>query len=255
VTDLEDGTNPINTYGRSQEEVLAKIERTGMHAQLHIPRVANQPQNNGNGRAPVPPAPAQNPHILSPDEKMRTTLDLQNPAKAAEAVVKLQRDQQATEEEEQKAFARRVAEWKAANPSWPAHPVNDRLLLLQARTFAPAWKAITSVHLDQAFRELEASGVLLGEEPPTTINPAPPPVQPEENPATRTNVRPRSAYATSHRSTRLQAAQTAQWRPKYTKEQIVKMPLAKSAELLRSNDRDYAEANEYWFGSEARATA
>ena len=89
VTDLEDGTDPQFTYGRTQEEIFEKLALTNAHAQLAIARRTAP----AAGPRPVAAAaaPATRP-MLSADERMQLTVDLQNPAKSAEAIAKLHQD-------------------------------------------------------------------------------------------------------------------------------------------------------------------
>lgn len=56
VTDLEDGTNPIYTYGADQQEILDKLARQNANAQLALARkAANSPSPNGVAQTHPPP--------------------------------------------------------------------------------------------------------------------------------------------------------------------------------------------------------
>lgn len=258
VIDLEDNTNPIYVYGRDQAEVLEKIERQNAHAQVALSQARRQPVSQSANQIAVLPQARQ----ISPDQVMQATADLSNPAKAGEAITTLLEahtgvDIRQTAEE---GFARRAMEWERDTPEFFAHAGNRQLVGSRARALAGGnAAAITKAHLTQAFEELLAQGMLFEGEQPPARNDNPPPTPsalPEETPVQRE--RPRGTrFATGADGLRLGVVDRQPGRgrfvPKYTREQIERMPLAKSRELNRTNDKDYAEACEHWFGNQAMA--
>ena len=78
---------------------------------------------------------------------------------------------------------------------------------------------------------------------------------PEETPVQRVETVRSGRNGTGTRSTNFRAPQNVQTRTlKYTREQIDRMPLAKTEALIRSGDKDYAEACEFYYPS-AKASA
>ena len=247
VTDLEDGTDPQFTYGRTQEEIFEKLALTNAHAQLAIARRTAP----AAGPRPVAAAaaPATRP-MLSADERMQLTVDLQNPAKSAEAIAKLHQD--ATGIDPQRQALERLAdlafEWEGEHAEFYSHAGNQHLLLRRANAKAGGKIGqITKEILTAAFHELQAEGLIFenpGSNQPSTLE-----VQPGENPEARTE-RPRGTrFATSTRSTGFRATPAnAQTRTlKYTEEQIRTMPESKSRQLIEANDPDYAQACEFYY--------
>ena len=237
VIDPEDGTNPIRTYGRTRDEVLEKVAKTAETAQAMINRQRSSAQNGhavtpaaGNGTAPVPPsvtqatAPRRVP--VSADEVMQATLDMQNPAKAPQAVKTLMRangfDVDAMQfREKMQEIANLAAAWERQHPEFPASDRNNRMLMDKAALMAGGIQRVTTEALDAAYRELAAHGMLFdveeNNEPPAAHQAA----QPEGNPAVRV-VRPRGA--TSIRANSLRAtAPAANPKPKYTRAEIDSM--------------------------------
>lgn len=255
VTDLEDGTNPVTTYGASKDEVMGKIERTMMHAQQHMARAA----------APKPPAPANPPKTapavrrtqLTPEETMQATADLTDPAKAPQAVRRLVESATGLNFDELtlEAFGNTCQAWQNSHPEFFDHPTNVKLIADNAIMRAGGMKNVNAAVLDLVYRDLLAGNFLLSQdELATNDQPQTPAAPPEQTPASRADSRPRN-FATGHRSTQLQSRQGVTWKPKYTREEIDTMPLAKAEKLLRSNDQDYTQAVEHWYpssGSKAR---
>lgn len=255
VIDLEDGTNPIPTFGASQDEVMGKIERTMMHSQIRMSQLT----------APATPArtpPAATPAVpkkLTPEQTMQATADLGNPAKAGAAVAQLLESATGIDLNQLmiENFERTCLQWEASRPEFYGHFTNRKLIADNARMRAGGLKNITAAVLDQVYQELQAGGYLLSrEEFADQPQPRTPAVPPEEIPAPRTEARPTPNFATGHRGTKLRGGQSfATWTPKYTKEQIDTMPLAKADRLIRSNDEEYNKAVEHWYGSGRRASA
>lgn len=256
----EEGLGKVPTYGKSVDEVLDKLTRTNASAQQIIaaqktPPAAAPTQTT----APVPkPAPR-----LSADQRMQATADLQNPATAADAVVKLFADATGTSPQAivLQNFSRICLAWESAHPEFFRHPTNQKLVSQNAIMRAGSMKDMTAAHLDAAFLELQQGGYLVSEtsndepiEQPTT-QPSNPSEHPAETPAT-TPARPR--MATTHRTGRIGSTQvpTLAWKPKWTREQIFAMSSAESRRLIESNDAEFNKACEYYWPSRAqRATA
>ena len=257
ITDLEDGTHPIATYGKDQNEVFEKLARQNANAQITLARRAAQsPPQNTSGPTSTP-APARQP--VSADRIMQATADLQNPAKAAGAVATLLEVHTGVNPEQQalENFASLAERWEDKTPDFFQHPGNKNLLA--GRVFRLAggkWGAVTESLLTQAFQGLQAEGLLFEapEEPAQQQPTATLTTFPGETQAQRTE-RPRgTGFRTGVRSLSFGASQTPQTRTlKYSEEQIRTMPMNKQRELIRANDPDYAAACEAYFG--ARATA
>ncbi len=259
VVDLEDGTNPITTYGATQDEVMGKIERTMMHTQRELGQVRRQAAQPPAAPPAAPkPASSASPR-LTPEQTMQATADLRDPARAGSAVARLL--ESATGVDLQKIvlqnFAAICEQWETRHPEFFRHTANQRLLtdnaLLRTRG---QLKDITVEVLDAAYADLVAGGNLVTREEladpqePETLA-----ASPQQTAAPRADTRPPSRFATVHRSSRLGGTQTVTWSPKYSKEQIDRMPMAKQDRLLRDNDKDYVESVNYWYSSGRRATA
>jgi hypothetical protein len=249
VTDLEDGSQAVRTYGKTPDEVYAKIEKTSMHARQRLAAVAP-----GDPVVPAVPAPARR-LTLTADEQMRATKDLEDPAKAPGAVVKLFENATGIDTEQIAArdFEARAIRWAARHPELKDVPYNKKLIFDNARSRAGNIRLITEEVLEQCYQELKQGGYLLTEENlPDNHSPAALPVQPGQNPDSRTR-QTEAAITTTHRINRTGSAQVPQWQPKYTREQIEKMPLRESERLWKVQDKDWIEANNYHFSRQARA--
>jgi hypothetical protein len=251
VTEVE-GQNPIYTYGKDQGEVIEKLNRTAATAQAELARTRAA---RSTPTQPLAPRPR-----LSADEVMQATSDLGNPSKAPAAIVRLVQDETGVDLRAQanKDYAARAMEWQRETPEFFFHPGNQRLLTAEAARLAGGdITRITKEVLTQAFHNLDARGELFhAPENSFESDPPPPLTFPGGSPVQRTEERPRGArFATGTRSTTLRGGGpgTAPKTPKYTAEQIRKMPEAKERELIQSNDRDYQESCEYWFGESASA--
>jgi hypothetical protein len=252
VIDLEDGTHPIYTYGATMDEVLEKIERQNGNAQLALARrsASPAPQSSQQQPAAIPPRPR-----MTAEEVMQATQDLQNPAKAADAIVRLTADATGVDPRQvaMDNFKRLAQEWENETPEFYQHPGNRTLVGAAAgRKVGHQVGLITKDILTQCFNELLNSGQLF-EMPPDGSQPQPSPTPspfPAESQVQRTERPRRSAvtsYSTGIRGTQLRAAQTAQPRTlKYSASDIETMPLAKSRALLERKDPDYlASVAEY----------
>jgi len=240
ITDLEDGTHPIPTYGKTQEEVLQKLAMQNANAQIAIAR-----------RSVPPSAPPIPPRRISPDEVMLATANLTNPAKAGEAVATLFESETGISPERLvlQNFSAIAQQWEDNHPEFFAYNGNRRKMAAEAAQLAGGLGRITADHLSQAFSNLRARGDLF-ESAPTP----PPPSEtfPAESQVQRERP-PRPRFATGTRSTTFRSQMPARTL-KYTEEEIRTMPLSKSRRLIENNDQDYAEACEAFFGS-AKATA
>jgi hypothetical protein len=256
VTDLEDGTQPIKVYGRTQEEVFGKIERTMMTAQAMVSqgRTANQP---GPKAASAPPAPGRT-LTLNADQQMQATADLSNPAKSPDAARRLVESATGIDLEVLAAqqFAHRAEIWQASHPELRGSKFNIKLIADNARMRCGGQlKNVTAAALETVYQELKADDYLVTEEELSARNEHEAlPVQPNGNSELRTEQTGRT-FATSHRGSRLGAQQTPTWKPKYTREQIDRMPASEEKRLLQAGDKDYADAVNYWYPPKARATA
>lgn len=246
ITDLEDGSFPIPTYGRTQEEVLQKLALQNANAQLAIARRSAPPS------APVPPVtPARR---IGPDEILKATSDLNNPATAGEAVATLFEAETGISPESLilQHFGQIAQQWELDHPEFYTHNGNRRLVTQEAARLAGGLARVSADHLTQAFNNLRNRGDLFeGQSSTATPSPAFPDESRSSAPAERPS-RPR--FATSARSTTFRPQPPARTL-KYTEEEIRTMPLSKSRRLIEQNDRDYAEACEAYFGSSAQASA
>ena len=243
VTDLEDGTHPIYTYGKTTEEVLQKLSTQNAHAQATLARRVSQP----------PPTPPPAPRRITPDEVQRATADLDDPKKSGAAISTLLESatglnvQQVISEN----FGRIGYQWEQEHPDFYPHPGNKRLLTQEATALAGGNLGhVTAEHLTAAYKTLQARGYLLedGSHEPPPDTPAPQSF-PDESPVQRSPERPRTRFATGARSNGFQRQTTPTRTLKYSEEEIRKMPISKSKALIASNDKDYAEACEHYFGS------
>lgn len=250
IIDLEDGSHPIATYGKTQEEVLEKLATQNANAQLAM--AARRPAPPAPAAA-TPPAPARQ---LSPDQVMVATQNLTNPAKAGEAVATLFEHSTGLNPQRMilENFSTTAERWEAEHPEFFAHNGNRRLMAAEAAALAGSLAKVSEGHLTQAFANLRAKGDLF--EAPAAPDPNPPPSTtfPDESQVQRPAERPRPRFATSARSTAFRPQAPARTL-KYTEEEIRTMPLSKSRRLLESGDKDYAECCEAYYGSSAQATA
>jgi hypothetical protein len=261
VVDPEDGSIPIRVYGRTQDEVFSKIERTMMTAQSTLSEVKRPA-----GPKPLafniddPPAP-RNTSILTADETMRFTADLQNPATSARAAARLAESHRAVLEEEVGKFKRIAEAWQSTHPELKDSLFNKKLITDNARMRAGGLSKVTAEVLEHVYQELTAGGYLVTEEElPASDEPLTPAVQLEgiQDPVP---TRPRSAVVstTGHRSTRLGAPQAPRFSPKYTLADLNRLTTRETAELNKPTHpghKEFEAACNYWYGGgQAQATA
>lgn len=244
VTDLEDGTNPIYTYGKDQAEIIDKLAMQNANAQLALLR------------RQTPPATAPEPRKITGDDVMQATADMANPAKAPAAIATLYEAATGIDpvQAAQRAYAMLAMEWEAQTSDFYPHPGNRQLVGDKAIRMAGMKPGlVTRDILDAAFTQLRAQGLLF-ERPdqpdgdPPTSNPPNLPVESQ----VQSIERPRGTrYATAARSSTFTAPQTVSTRTlKYTEEQIRNMPDRERMKVI--DDPDYIKACEYYY-SGARA--
>lgn len=238
MTEIE-GENPIATYGKSTDEVLSKVSYTLGHAQSEIARRASAPRAGATPAAATSAARAR----MSANDVMQATSDLGNPAKAGDAITRLVEDATGVDLKGQaiQEFGRRAQEWQDEHPEFYPHDGNIDLLTTYARRAVNGdWASITKGLLTSTFESLQHRGLLF-EAPaapvtPVTTFPGGSPVQRVEYPR---GGRP----GTGTRSTNFRATQTAQPRtPKYSDDDIRKMPASEKKRLIETNDPDFAAA-------------
>lgn len=258
VVDLENGEIPVPTYGRTAEEVLSKIERTGMHARIRLTSVNSPTHRQPPAPGPGAAAPASRRLALTADEQMLETTRLADPQLAPRAITKLFESATGidTEKLAAEAFTARAIQWQARHPELLDTAFNMKLITDNARMRAGDLRNVTGDVLEQVYQELQAGGYLLTEEhlPASLTPPALPAVRPGESQVPRTR-QTDPAFASSHRINRTGSMQAPQWQPKYTREQIDRMPLAESDRLLRTRDKDYSDSVNHWYPPARQAHA
>jgi len=228
---------------------VVEIALNNMHAQRALARRAEAPPENTN---PSPIAPRKR---MTADETMQATTDLQNPAKAAEAVTRLVQDATGMDLRQMAmdAFKARADEWVSETPDFYNCKPNRSLLATRLGVLVNGdVSLITKEMMTQTFHQMLAAGDLVedpGEAAPNVTT------FPDENQVQRVETSRGGRNGTGTRSTNFRAPQSAQTRTlKYTREQIDRMSLARTEALIRSGDKDYAEACEFYYPA-AKATA
>lgn len=246
--DPEDGSHPVYIYGKSVEEINAKLAEQNVHAERAL---TTERQRRAT-------QPIDFPKPLTPDERMRATVDLDNPATSAEAAARLVEEGSGLDLQQlsKERFALMAERWEDNHPEFYQHKGNRTLMGdLVGQMCGRKLGRATPQMFDAAFEQLRNSGLLF-EQPvdagqQTVTAPAAFPV---ETQVQRTAVNQRR-FATGARSTSFRAPQVAPPKqPKYTREAILNMPEERSRELIQSNDPDYEFACEYYFSSQS-ATA
>jgi hypothetical protein len=250
VLDMEDGTNPIYYYGKTEEEVADKIALNNMHAQQALARRAVAPPST---TTPLPPVTTRK--RMTAEETMVATTDLQNPAKSAEAVTKLVQDATGMDLRQmaQTAFEARADEWVRDTSDFYNCRPNRLLLATQLGKMVNGDVSLISKEMmTQCFHQMLEAGDLVenpGEAAPNVT------AFPDENQVQRVETSRGGRSGTGTRSTNFRAPQGVQTRTlKYTREQIDRMALTRTEALIRSGDKDYAEACEFYYPS-AKAMA
>jgi hypothetical protein len=248
----EEGMGLVPVYGKTTDEVLEKLARTNLHAQETLARRASAPTQSGTAQVP-PQAPAAAPRrSISADDVMRATADLQNPAKAGEAIGTLIEAQTGVNPVDQarRNYALLALHWEEQNPDFYRHPGNRQLVGNKAIRLAGGKPgAVTEAVLTQAFTELQAEGLLFeepGEQAPARQQPQPSTTFPGENRVQGTE-RPRGTrFSTGIRSTGFSAPQTVQTKAlRYTEEQIRTM--SEKERMRVFNDPDYIKACDFYY--------
>lgn len=259
VTEV-DGQNPIATYGKDADEVIQKLSLNQAHYQAAMARRAAAAPAAPGTSTPAAPAPRKR---MTNDEIFQATADAQNPAKAADAMVRLVSDATGIDLKNLPLieFGKRAKEWQDEHPEFYGHPGNIKLLTNEAfRAANYDWANVSKESLTVAFHKLQALGDLFEE--PIQL----PSLEPVEDPPNnlhtfpggslvqRTEMPRGARFATGTRSTNFRASQERQPRtPKYSPEDIRRMPPSKHKELINSNDPDYAAAVELMARAQASA--
>jgi hypothetical protein len=250
VLDLEDGTNPVWTYGRTMDEVLEKIERTAALARATAMRRNDQP-------SPALPAQVAAPKRLTVDQRMQLTADLQNPAKAADAIAALHADATGVDpaQAERQNYGALALQWENEHPEFFQHPGNRQLLGAKAIRVAGRPARVTKELLTQCFNELLAEGVLF-EAPSYERQPqseTPSQSFPEETPVQRAERTQPRRFSTGYVARgRTGGAPTRTL--KYSEAQYFGMKLQERKALLEANDPDYLAAAAKYEAQEQRAS-
>lgn len=246
VLDMEDGTNPIYYYGKTEQEVNDKIALNNMHAQRALARRSETPTPTTT----TPSSPVTARRRMTADETMQATADLQNPAKAGEAVTRLVQDATGMDLRQMAmdAFKVRADQWVEETPEFYNCKPNRSLLATRLGVMVNGdVSLITKEMMTQCFHQMLEAGDLVedpGEGAAQNVT-----TFPDENQVQRVETSRGGRSGTGTRSTNFRApTQSAQTRTlKYTREQIDRMSLAKTEALIRSGDKDYAEACEFYY--------
>lgn len=253
VLDMEDGTNPIYYYGKTEQEVHDKIALNNLHAQRALARREEvRPVSSGPGPTPVPARKR-----MTADENFQATADLQNPSKSGEAVARLVQDATGIDLRQMamEAFKARAEEWTRENPDFYNCKPNQKLLALELGKMVHGDVAhISKEMMTQTFHRMRTAGDLF-EDPNESAVPGNVTPFPDENQVQRVGESRSGRSGTGTRSTNFRSPQSVQTKTlKYTRDQINRMPLSRSEALIESNDKDYAEACEAYYGT-AKAMA
>lgn len=255
----EEGLGKVATYASTELGITEKLAMQNAHAQMVIAQRQATPPPSANGNAPAPappPAPSTRTRLTDAD-RMKATADLDNPAHAGTAVVRLFEDATgiSVQDLQQERFNRMYVAWLDAHPEFPRLRANQRLLLLEASVSAGGQAKITPQVLDAAYQKLLDGGDLLAEMPddaPENQSTEPSAARPGES--QHPPARPRVVASTTHRTTRLASPAAPPFRPKYSREQIDRMSVEETRRL--DNDPDYNASIDYWYpGERSRARA
>jgi hypothetical protein len=257
VIDPEDGTHPQFIYGKTEEEIREKLALRSVNAQAAMARTATTRQTTpAPGATPIAPKPR-----LSADEHFQATGDLSVAGKSGVAAVRLIEDETGLDLTKiaLREYGIVARQWQAAHPEFYPHPGNLRQMSEKAAAYAGGLGRVTVAIMEQVYNELVASGYLFpapADPLPSLETPSNLTTFPDDSQVQRRE-RPRGAlFATGARSSRFGAPPApGQTRPqlKYTKAQIDGMSLAKSTALIESDDKDYADACEFYYPSAGQA--
>lgn len=252
VIDKEDGSRPIYVYGATAEEILEKVATTAGTAQLTLDQLrANPAPQNGNGRSTPPaPAPVRRPPMTA-DQQMQTVEALKHPGKAPAAIVDLIQSETGLDMRQLAAaqFRRAALAWQKQNPDFVHHPANVRLLTEYAIRAAGGLGKATEEHLDQAYAQLLAEGILVGNDEwqqPEPPNPNPSQAQ-DGTPNLGNGRQPAPRTATTYRRSSLSAPPSPSSvapRLAYTRDQIERMSVAEMDRVMHTPE--YTKAYDYY---------
>jgi hypothetical protein len=244
VIDPEDGTHPQRVYGKDKDEILEKVANTVEHGSRTIAALkAQPPRSAAPANNTLAPAPRK---TMTPDERMRATADLSNPAKAPEAVEALldertngefsqfllQRKRQAAIDH----FAGVASSWASKHPEFPRSPANNKMLADSA-ALRVGLENVTEEILQTVYLELLDGGYLQS-----------PAGQPDETPAPRP-----AREGTSYRRTSLRAGTPPPSNQlKYTRADVDKLSADKMLEKYNT-DPDFRKAVDFY--AQPRQTA
>jgi hypothetical protein len=243
MTEIE-GENPIPTYGRSVEEVLNKVSYTLGHSQAELARRGAAGYGPRSTGVAPPPPPVARQRMSANDVMQAFSEATTNPGKSGDAIVRLVQDATGVDLRMRafEDFETRAKEWVEENPDFYDHPGNRDIVTRHAmRAVGGDAASVSKELLTTKFRELQQQGLLF--ERPAAPAPAVDQAFPGESPVQRVEYPRGGRPGTGPRSTSFRATQTMQPRtPKYSDDDIRKMPASEKKRLIETNDRDYAEA-------------
>jgi len=249
---LDGGYNEISTYGRTKDEVIDKLSLTVSTAQAKIARQAKLPGEQADGRPNVEP-PLIVRQRMTPDQVMQNVADLDNPAKSGEAITRLVEDATGVDLRmlAVREFRVRAEEWEKEHPDFFHHPGNIQLLTAEAKRLANYDLAsISKEVLTKAFENLQSRGMLFSA--PDSAEPSNQPPNPTHvtpfpggSPVQRTETPRGARFATGTRSNRFGSGiPNVAHQPKFTSEDVRKMPLSRQKELNNPRHPDHKEWSE-----------
>ena len=259
VVDMEDGSRPQRFIGASHKEVADKL----LNAQLNATAEISRQRTELRKLSKLTPAPAE-ARPLTADERFQLGQDLQDPAKAPEAITRIV-ETTVPKEDEDTRTARAVAETKLfmeRTPEFYPCPHNKAMMLNYMQmpwTFATVEPhedkplACTASNLCNIFERLKAAGLLLSrpqaptQQPEPSQEPIPPAVTTRPRGATPSS----SGIRNADSSVRPTAVRTQ--RPKYTVAEIEAMSSEEYNKKL-ANEPGFAQlVNEAYSGRTAAA--
>lgn len=262
MTDLEDGTHPIPTYAKTQEELNFKLAQQNANAQIAMLRRMSAPMNTPTVNTPAAVATVADTRFrLSPDEVIQYTEDQKNWAKSANAILMLHAHATGIDPRKvkQDKWVELALGWEAEHPEFFAIHGNRKVLgdFVGAQVQGEV-ERITKEMLTTAYHELLAKGLLYEpqEQAPAVEPVLPPSALPVESQVQSTE-RQRRMFTSHVRGNSLRAPQNFV-QPKtlkYTEREIRQMPLDQAERLLRDKDPDYAVAVRHYFPMNQQRTA
>jgi hypothetical protein len=249
VLDMEDGTNEIYVYGKTEQEVHDKIAMNNMHAQRALARREEAAHTSATS-ASTTPAPIVPRKRMTADETFQATNDLQNPSKSADAVTRLVQDATGIDLRQiaMDAFKARAEEWTREHSDFYNCKPNQKLLALELGKMVNGDVAqITKQMMTETFHRMRAAGDLF-EDPNESVAPSNVTPFPDETQVQRVETTRSGRSGTGTRSTNFRAPQSVQTKTlKYTREQVDRMSAAKIRSLIESNDKDWDEACKFYY--------